>query len=867
MNIVHKLHSSSHYTAAEHALHELHRQEAQYDLAEAAMTDLVRSRTHCLDRVVKTLWRANAAHTGYSLIAVGGYGAGTLHPHSDIDLLVLRMPGSKIKESRSALANFMAQLWDLNLVVGYSLRTPQQCLSAARHDISIMSSLMDMRVIAGHAQTVAELRKKLQRDDLWPLANFLKAKLAERQQREQYLSMSDTPLQPNVKKSRGGLRDLQSLSLLAKRAYKVNSFAALVGKGILAADECRSLERGRDFLWRLRWALHSINRRAMETLLFDQQATLAEHLAYGQGTRGASKLLRAYYLRQRDIINVETIFIRQLEQRLKPRTTKRVTINKNFSLRGGYVEVSDPDLFSKQPAQLIELFAQLKRAGVRGIAPTSLRLIRRASDCIEHNFRHDAECKKALLELLRKPGLVARALSEMAQHGVLGAYWPAFEKITGLAQFDMFHIYPVDQHTLAVIENIDAYRKSSQHNRQTLGYKLFRQVHKKELLYLAAMFHDVCKGRRGDHSDLGADESYAFCRQHGLDEQDAQHVAWLVRHHLLMSMTAQRKDISDPRVVQAFTKQLGSLERLNQLYLLTIADIKATNPAVWNAWKDALLSELYQASRQQLQRGLEQTSGRRVSMQQLCRAALARLASKHHAAYKRVWRKLSAEYFSHSNEEDIINDAQVLMNLKDDDQVFVQLHKNSRHGSSVITVFSHKSHDLFARLTRVFSLKRLNIVAAYLGSSRAGRAINRFLVLEPNGLPIMDERRAHEIETALYDAFRYSDLPVYQPPINPYYQQNPNGSELEFDCSGPAPYTTIELRTVDHSGLLSAVADVFLELQLRIVEARINTVGKKVDDLFKVYSESMRLSDAQTQATIRAAICTKINQLPDSLIA
>lgn len=826
----------------------------------------MQARTQCMDHIVKTLWRASHDHSGYTLIAVGGYGAGKLHPHSDIDLLILRSGDKKTEREEAVLSGFIARLWDLGLVVGHSVRTKAQCIEIARHDVSAISSLMDMRLIDGCHSLLTDLKQALLADSLWPLPDFLEAKLSERQQREEYLKHHGTPMQPDVKNGRGGLRDLQTLSLLGMRAYGTGNFAALAQKGLLEANECRALEDGRRFLWRLRWALHIMNNRAVEALNFDQQSRLAHCLGYSNDTQGAADLLRAYYLKQRSILNVETIFMRQLEQRLRPRTNKRVLINQDFTLLDGYLEINDSELFIKKPVRLIELFALLGRTNVRGIAAAALRLIHHAARRIDENFRGNPACRQAFIKLLRGPGSVAKALEAMARCGVLGAYLPVFGKITGLAQFDMFHIYPVDQHTLAVINNVDAYRQAPQADQPGLTYQIFQQLDKKELLYLAALFHDVCKGQGGDHSNLGADEAQAFCLRHGLSEDDAREAAWLVRHHLLMSMTAQRKDVSDAGVVQAFAERVQNMQRLKRLYLLTIADIKGTNPKEWNAWKDALLLELYKATELRLQLGPKRAQSRPAEVQPIYRSALAHVAKEHHAACRKIWRNLSDEYFLRSGEEEIVKDVQILLGLKDEDRLFVRLDKQGRRGSSVITVFSYKSHDLFARLTRVFSLKKLNVVAAYLGSSRSGRVINRFLVLEPNGLPIIHERRVKEIESALHEAFRHVELPVYQPPMNLDYRQNPSATRVEFDCHSDDSYTTIELHAVDHSGLLSAVADAFLELGVRIVEARINTVGQKVDDLFKVYSERIELSDPQAQDTIRQKVQSKIDRLPQRLI-
>ena len=847
-------------------MRELRRRENPHNLSDTSVSELAYARARCLDRVVKALWRDKLSDNGYALVAVGGYGAGALHPHSDIDLLVLRPENKSLGRRRAELSSFTAQLWDLGLTVGYSLRTQKQCLSRARHDITIMSSLMDMRLIAGRTAPFDELREKLQDDSLWPLDKFLRAKLAERRRRERLLSAAASPLQPNVKNSRGGLRDLQTISLLARRAYKTGDYGELAKKGTLKADECKALKQARDFLWRLRWALHTINRRPLETLHFDQQIRLAFRLGYGQGTEGARKLLRSYYLKQQSALRVETIFITQLEQQLRSSPARPATTD-SLTVRDGYLEINDPKLFDRRPELLIALFARLKNKTVRGISANALRLIYQASRRIDDSFRDNPDCHKAFIDLLRGPGQVARALSAMAACGALAAYWPAFEKIIGLAQFDMFHIYPVDQHTLTVIANLSAYRERSQRNRKTLSHRLFRQLPKKELLHLAALFHDICKGRHGDHSNLGADEALAFCLRHGLDEADAQQVAWLVRHHLLMSMTAQRKDISDPQVVRAFAERVGGARRLRQLYLLTIADIKGTNPEAWNAWKDALLFSLYQATEKRLRHGEDRIAGVAESGQPPWRSALLQLEKKRHAAYGEIWRKLPDDYFLHSGKQDMIDDAEALISLKDSDKPFVRINKqSSRGGSSSVTVFSRKSRDLFARLTRVFSLNRLNTVSAYLGSSASGHAVNRFLVLEPNGRPIMSDQRIREIENALYSAFRHRELPAYRPPIKPSYRQGISKSEVDFEVFENSDRAIIELHSIDHSGLLCSIADVFLELDLRIVEARINTIGQQVNDLFKVYSETLQLADPQAQKLIRKKIRDGIDCLPGNLI-
>ena len=586
------------------------RLEARFRRGEP-VTALVEIRSRFVDSVLALAWRRFGldGQTRYALVAVGGYGRGELLPGSDIDLLILTRRTMRGGESEK-VKSLLAFLWDIGLAVGNSVRTVRECVNEARRDVTVATNLMEGRLVCGSADLFVQMRNGTGPRRMWSSRRFFAAKMAE--QRERHRKFDDTGhnLEPNVKEGPGGLRDIQTIGWVARRHFGVETLSELVDHGFLTTEELDALVSGRRFLWRVRFALHVLARRAEDRLLFDHQRTLAEMLGFEDedDRLGVERLMKRYYREVTELSRLNEMLLEHFEEvilhirrrdRIKP-------LNRRFQAVNGYLEVTRKDVFRRYPFALLEVFLLLQQhPDLEGVRASTIRLIRANRHRIDDRFRADIRARSLFLEILRQPRGINHELRRMHRYGILGAYLPVFDQVAGQMQYDLFHVYTVDEHSLFVVRNLRMFADPARYHEFPHCADIFARLPKPELLYVSGLFHDIAKGRNGDHSELGSDLVREFCTQHGFGEYDTGLVAWLVRHHLLMSITAQRRDISDPAVVSEFAQTVGDHVHLDYLYLLTIADIRGTNPGLWNDWKDALLHDLYRSTVRALIRGLE----------------------------------------------------------------------------------------------------------------------------------------------------------------------------------------------------------------------------------------------------------------------
>ncbi|HBH35475.1 MAG TPA: [protein-PII] uridylyltransferase, partial [Gammaproteobacteria bacterium] len=567
----------------------------------APIRELVNGRAALVDALLQSLWKRHIdERMDVALAAVGGYGRGELHPASDIDLLIL-LGQEDDEELAMALSSFITLLWDIGLYVGQSVRTLQECREEAKKDITVATNLMEARFLCGNSELVDQMLDQTGPQKLWPSDLFFKAKWREQQRR--HLKYDDTAhsLEPNVKEGPGGLRDMQMIGWVAKRHFCVPSLSGLVKHHFLTQSEYQSLKKEEAHLWRVRFALHMTTGRAEDRLLFDYQRKLAELFGYedDEVELGVEKFMQRYYRAVTELQRLNEMLLQYFQETilLKNQLQPPCIINNRFQTRSGFLEVRDKQLFSHRPIIMLELFLLMTQdSDIKGVRASTIRQIREHLHLIDSRFRTNHKAQQLFLEILKQPQGVFHALRRMNRYGFLAAYIPDFSNIVGRMQYDLFHVYTVDTHTLFVIRNLRRFTVAKHHDEFPSCSDVIARVPRQELLILAALFHDIAKGRGGDHSQLGEAVAYQFCRQQGLDEEDSRLVAWLVRSHLVMSMTAQRKDIEDPSVIHEFARQVETPERLDYLYLLTVADMRATNPKRWNSWKGSLLGQLHRST-------------------------------------------------------------------------------------------------------------------------------------------------------------------------------------------------------------------------------------------------------------------------------
>src|SRR5262245_61612309 len=623
--------------------------------------DLVRDRARLVDGLLIRAWSLHVGERMHelALIAVGGYGRGELHPCSDIDVCVLLPKGESAAWERS-LERFLTFLWDIGLEVGHSVRTIDDCQRESLADISVATTLLEARRLAGPEALFAAMKHALAPDRLWPGKEFFEEKVKEQLARHHRYHDTAYNLEPNVKSSPGGLRDIQTIGWVAKRHFGADSLDELVSHGFLTRSELRKLQAAQSFLWKVRFALHVLTGRREDRVLFDYQIKLAKMFGYEDATYtlAVEQFMQRYYRTAMDVSLLNEMLLQLFREAiLSDPNVPPVPVNPRFQIRNDYLEVTGDDVFDRYPSAMLELFVIIEQNSekIRGVRASTIRQLTRHLWLIDEEFRQHPRNHRLFFEILSAPVGVTHELRRMNLYGVLGRYIPAFGRIVGRMQYDLFHAYTVDAHTLFVVSNLRRFAMPKYDNEFPQLSRIMQSLPKPELAYLAAIFHDIAKGRGGDHSELGAVDAEAFCLEQGLSRYDARLVAWLVRNHLVLSVTAQKKDISDPKVIHEFAKHVGDQNHLDYLYVLTVADVRGTNPKLWNNWKASLFAEFHERTRQALRRGVESPidQDELIAETQAHARELILRAGLDEAALQAVWQRFTDAYFMRHAPEEI----------------------------------------------------------------------------------------------------------------------------------------------------------------------------------------------------------------------
>ncbi len=837
-------------------------------LAGAPVTELVRDRARLVDELLSRAWARCFAEpaSGCALVAVGGYGRGELHPASDIDLLILLPPDGEGR-FRESIEQFLMFLWDMGLEVGHSVRTVEECIEQAASDITVITNLMESRLLRGDRSLYDEMVRRTGPGAMWPVDAFFAAKLEEQKQR--YHKYHDTAynLEPNVKEGPGGLRDIQNIAWVARRHFGAATLADLVEHGFLTADEYRELSSGQEFLWRVRYALHLLSGRGENRLLFDYQTSLAEQFGYRDDGRhlAVEQFMRDYYRTITELSRLNEMLLQLFQEAIlyRDRPVLQVPLNKRFRVSNDFIEVTDEGIFNRYPFALLEIFLLLEQhPEIQGVRASTIRLIRAHRHLIDDDFRNDLRCRSLFMEILRQPRGITHELRRMNRYGILAAYFPAFANIVGQMQYDLFHVYTVDDHTLMVLRNVRRFTVPEFASEFPLCSEIIRTIPKLELLYLAALFHDIAKGRGGDHSELGAADAAAFCRHHGLSEFDTALVSWLVRHHLLMSVTAQHKDTSDPEVIGEFASAVGDQLHLDHLYLLTVADIRGTNPGLWNSWKDSLLKDLYQRTRAMLRRGLDQPVDKALFIRRHQDAALAMLPGTHRAAARSLWSDLDEDYFLRHSPDEIAWHSQAILDAGEADLPLVVIREETQRGGTEIFLYARDDDHLFAKTVMALDRMGLNIVDARIITTRSGHTLDTFIVLDAAGQAIHGSDQLQDILAGLrrqLDA-RLEDMQISRRPARRlrHFSITPR---VTFSCDRHNRFTIAELVASDQPGLLAQVGRAFVECGVRVHNAKIATLGERVEDIFFITDrDNQPLEDEDQFERLRAAIVRQLEE-------
>ncbi len=823
------------------------------------VSSLVSHHAAFIDQILQQAWTLKLGDSErrarIALIAVGGYGRGELHPHSDIDLMILASEET-LGQAGAELEAFLLFLWDIGLEVGHSVRTLQDCVEQGRADITVVTNLMEARLLHGPAELFEQMREQTSQRHIWPGRDFFQAKWNEQIARHRKFHDTAFNLEPNIKEGPGGLRDIQTIGWVAKRHFGAETLADLLSHGFLNQAEYQELQRGQEFLWRVRYGLHLIAGRREDRLLFDHQRKLAQQFGYRDrdSRLAVEHFMKDYYRTILELGRLNEMLLQLFQEEIlyTDERPEPQPINSRFQSRHGFIEVTDAQVFKRSPFALLELFLIMaQQPRLRGVRAGTIRLLRQHRHLIDESFRRDLRCRSLFMELLRQPQGITHELRRMNRYGILAAYLPEFGQVVGQMQHDLFHVYTVDEHTLFVVRNLRRFTVPEFHHEFPLCSRISEQLPKPELLYIAGLFHDIAKGRGGDHSELGAVDAEAFCRRHDLSDYDTHLVNWLIRHHLLMSTTAQRKDISDPDVINAFASQVGSQVYLNYLYLLTVADIRATSPNVWNSWKDALLAELYHSTHKALRRGLSNpvAEGELIAEHMADALRLLSLQRIPEQAVRALWQRINQEYFLRYNGAEIAWHTQGILQHEGDEPL-VQLRQITERGGTEIFLYTPIRLHQFTTSTTLLDQLGLNIVAARIIPSLDNYTLDTYIVLEGNGQPIQGKYRLEEIRRQLQHLLSH-------PEETPRQVQRQMARQLKhfniktrvlFHEDPNQEHTIMEVITSDRPGLLSCIARALAGCGVQLKTAKIATFGERVEDIFFITnSQGQPLGDEQQQ--------------------
>ena len=808
-------------------------------IAGIPIEQLVYQRAWLVDQLLLQAWQLIVNNNDLALVAVGGYGRGELHPASDIDLMILK--NVKTDKSTSGLIEkFLVFLWDIGLEVGHSVRTVKDCIVEAKQDITVVTNLMESRLLAGNNELYTEMCKKTGPDKIWPTKKFFSAKLAEQIQRHKKFDDTDHKLEPNIKEGPGGLRDIQVIGWVVKRYFGANTLSDLVRHKFLTKDEFNTLDAGQSLLWRIRYALHYITGRREDRLLFDHQRAVAQLFGYSsQDNTSVEQFMKMYYQTVRELNILNEILLQHFQEAIiyNRRREKIKPLNRRFQIRNDFMEVCNNNVFKRYTFAVLELFLLIQQnPSIKGVRASTVRLVREYSQKIDKSFRKDIRNRSLFMEIIRQQRMVGHALRRMHRYGVLAEYLPEFGAVEGLMQFDLFHIYTVDEHILIVLQNLRIFGLPGNEKEYPVYYNLVRLLPKLELLYLAGLFHDIAKGRGGDHSILGARDAYNFCKLHSLSEYDAQFVAWLVENHLVMSKTAQRMDISDPEVINQFADKVGDRNHLNYLYLLTVADIKGTNPALWNNWKEALLAELYQKTLHALRRGLENPINKEVLIKETRQQAFKLIKNIKKAKFdiNRFWDNLGEDYFIRYTADEIAWHTEAISKKQDDTSPLVNVRSKTSRGGSEVFVYMKNRDNIFAATTRILDKLGLNIVDARIITSANEYTLDSYIILEKNGERISGKQRCDEIIDALNHSLM--TLEKFSPRISRAKSRRMKHfsipTRVYFSLDEKNNRNIMEVSTADRPGILSRIGMALDFCGVSLQSAKIATYGARVEDVF-----------------------------------
>ena len=819
------------------------------------IAQILKSRSRLIDGLLQEMWQKHHldALNQLTLVAVGGYGREEMHPASDVDLLIL-LAKEPDAETETKLSDFVTELWDLGLEIGHSVRTLDECIEEATADLTVITNLIESRYLCGKVDLFEHLKTHIAAEKIWSSKEFFLAKITEQEQRYERFGDTAYRVEPNLKEGPGGLRDIQTIGWIVLREYGIGSLETLSklhDNDLLNPKEYQSLIEDRNFLWKVRFVLHRLTGRKEDRLLFDHQRHLAHSFGYTVDAKNQSieAFMQRYYKTITELERLNEILLGLLREHIledtKPAT---IAINESFNNENNYLDLTEKNRFKTHPPTFLHIFHLLQlHPELKGLTPQTIRELRRHLHLVDEDFRNDETNKALFIKIISQPERVNFVLRRMNRYGLLAAYIPAFANIVGRMQYDLFHAFTVDDHTLNVVRNIRRLSTPKGAADDPFCSELFNKMEKPMILVLAGIFHDIAKGREGSHSELGAVDALNFCREHNLSEKDSETVRWLVEQHLLLSGVAQRKDINDPEVIRELTKVVNTQELLDYLYVLTISDIKGTNPTLLTSWKHSLLKELHHQASQFLAYEASVANHDdfvKTQIDEKKKAVLRRLEkeNKDNSNCLSYWLRFDDDYFQQFSKERLywhiseISDKQFTGNI-------IRVADSHKKDSSVLLIYGQDQKDLFVKVTSSIEQQRLNIVGASITSTKDDYDLHTFYLLDRNGKMLDSEEEKKQLlesvqanieQTQLTYNFSHHRLPRQLKHFD-------TETTVNFALNESLQQTIITIKTADGVGLLTRIAEVFSQYGLTIHTARITTLGEIAEDIFQVTSSSGKM--------------------------
>ncbi|MCL9683698.1 [protein-PII] uridylyltransferase [Legionella maioricensis] len=818
---------------------------------KANISTITRKLAVFIDSILINLFVNNKLDLGdhFCLLALGSYGRRELQLHSDIDLLLIHT--DKVSKTQLHRAQtFIQDCWDVGLEVSHQITNVQSCAELAAQDLSVISSIMDMYLLCGRGALMEELIYQTHPLHMWPSHEYFFAK--QKEQKNRYAKYGETAynLEPNVKYGPGGLRDLQVLLSISKRHFNVKKLADGISYGFITDKEYEELTYCQHFLWRVRFALHMLAEKPEERLSFDYQVKLAQVFGYTDGPHSLAieQFMKDYFKVIKRNRELNEMLLQWFDETIVHHQKQKLThLDNEFQLSNNYIEVRNMRVFNQHPQALLKLFLWLaKRPDIAGVRASTIRLIRESLYLISRRLKASPEIKETFINILKTGHDPYEALQRMNRYGVLAHYLDCFATVTGQMQYDLFHVYTVDQHTLFVIRNISRFKQEQYARQFPLCAKVMATLAKPEILYLSALFHDIAKGRGGDHSELGAIEAQQFAQHHHLDEEDTELLIWLVRHHLLMSQTAQRQDIYDPKTIEHFCQLLPHPGYLDYLYLLTVADICGTNPALWNAWKDSLLKELYRATKHMFhkeQELMDETALIAARKQYALSIMISEGISPE--TIQQLWDKFKGKYFLHESPEVIARHSKAILMAKQFPLVMIMPH-HSQGGTEVFIYMPHRD-ERFTITTSVLSNHHVTIQEAAIITCDNQFDLDTYIILDEQNQAFFDEQRSTAIQQdlCLHLADKDHLPPVTRKRLSRALAHFNVKTQITYNEDNLNHHTRLFLVANDRPGLLATISSVFLTLAIHLHNAKIATAGERAEDMFYITNKNGQPLDAE----------------------